>query len=77
MTSWQVFADDKPPVVGVIPLEQGLKGVLFNREKKVRCYTASMENFAFFSCSNFLFLNLRRLIGTWVNRPDVIQIYAE
>eukprot|EP00904_Undaria_pinnatifida_P011578 jgi/Undpi1/7550/HiC_scaffold_22.g10023.m1 len=30
----QVFEDDKPPVVGVIPLDEGDNGVLFNRVKK-------------------------------------------
>lgn len=29
----QVFQDDKPPVVGVTPLEEGEPGVLFNRVK--------------------------------------------
>eukprot|EP00903_Cladosiphon_okamuranus_P010922 g10316.t1 len=30
----QVFEDDKPPVVGVIPMQDGDNGVLFNRLKK-------------------------------------------
>ena len=41
---WQVFEDDNPPVVGVIPLEAGDQGVLFNREKKV---SASVARFRF------------------------------
>lgn len=48
----QVFEADKPPVVGVIPMKEGDKGLLFNRVKQASACTAVLYD-GLFSGSGF------------------------